>query len=282
MNSYNINGTSFRFLEAKGNNWDASKLKENATKRFIELDTNRDGQVSRQEAIASGGLFGRDNFVIANQSGSPTDAWGAVAGKNEYMSLREFTALGLYIDGTKSSNNPNNAMDGTITAQESADVMNELAKTTLNPYVAPKLYNNIDLNAQNFGLNNVITREQEQVDSVTGEELLSNSMKTQNNDLLRQADETLKQTNTLIQGVPQYQQPSVQQQPSQGFNWGSLISTLLPVILSLFQGNSGQNQQQVANPYGVQYPQQQVVNNPYGVQYPQQQVANNPYGVQYQ
>jgi Ca2+-binding EF-hand superfamily protein len=275
-----VNSQSFQFLQAKGNSWDAGKLKKTATERFEALDTNHDGQIDRNEAIASGGLFGKNNFVIDNQSSNATDAWAAVAGKNQRMSLREFTALGLYIDGTKSATNKNNEMDGIITARESVDVMNELSKTKNNPYVAPKLYNTIDLNAQNFGLDKFIARESEQVDSVKGEETLSKIDNIETQRLLEEANTALKKSDELKASPDK-------KKSNNGFDWGSLLSSLipsvLPMIMGLFQGKPSQPEQPpvINNPYAglPQQPASPLINNPY-VGLPQQPASpliNNPY-----
>jgi len=203
-----VNSQSFQLLQAKGNSWDAGKLKKTAAERFEALDTNHDGQIDRKEAIASGGLFGKNNFVIDNQSANATDAWAAASGKNQRMSLREFIALGLYIDGTKSTSNPNNEMDGIITAEESADVMKELSKTQNNPYLAPKLYNTIDFNAQNFGLDKFIPREQEQVDSVNGEETVFMQDKAQTDKVLQQNDMMVRLLQDIIEQLLQQKLPT--------------------------------------------------------------------------
>ena len=275
-----VNSQSFQFLQAKGNSWDAGKLKKTATERFEQLDKNQDGQISRKEATASAGLFGKNNFVIENQSSNATDAWAAVAGKNQSMSLREFTALGLYIDGTKSASNKNNEMDGIITARESADVMNELSKTKNNPYVAPKLYNTIDLNAQNFGLDKFIARESEQVDSVNGEETLS---KTDN----IETQKLLKETNTVLKKSDELKTNPDKKKSNKGFDWGSLLSSLipsvLPMIMGLFQGKPSQPQQPpvMNNPHAglPQQPTSPLMNNPYAglPQHPTSPLMNNPY-----
>ena len=198
MMMFVVNLQSFQLLQPKGgNSWDAGKLKETATKRFEALDTNRNGQIDRNEAAASGGLFGIGNFVIDNQSANSTDAWAAAAGTNQSMSLRELIALGLYIDGTKSASNPNNQMDGIITARESTDVMSELSKTNSNPYLAPKLYNTIDLNAQNFGLDQFVSRELEQVESVNRESVLPKKDNQITESLLRKTRDVLALIPTL-------------------------------------------------------------------------------------
>lgn len=258
-----VNSQSFQLLQAKGNSWDAGKLKKTAAERFEALDTNHDGQIDRKEAIASGGLFGKNNFVIDNQSANATDAWAAASGKNQRMSLREFIALGLYSDGTKSAANPNNEMDGIITAEESADVMKELSKTKNNPYLAPKLYNALDANAELFSLSNFIPREQEQVDSVNGEETVFMQDKAQTDKVLQESDMMVRLLQDIIQQLLQQKPPTTpnlynasgspqpQYQPAPIFNnnlYAGLPQPASPPMNNPYAGGLPQPQQMAMTP----------------------------------
>jgi hypothetical protein len=190
---------SFQFLQAKGNSWDGGKLKATMAERFAQLDKNHDGQISAEEAVASGGLLGQGNFALNSQTPNGAAIWQAIAGKNQTLSLRELTQLALYIDGTKSKTNPTNQMDGIATIQESNDVMADLSEATKNPLAVPKLYNLLDTNAEAFGLSKFIDREQEQVDSVRGEETTFHQDKAKTAELLEQSDMAVALIQTIIQ-----------------------------------------------------------------------------------
>ena len=105
------------------------------------------------------------------------------SGTDDALSLREFTALALYTDGTKTTNKPQNTTDGILTEDETntvkADLNDSITKATTvtksdgtavdvsgESNVTSRLNRVIDDNAIQFGLDAIIppTGERKTID----------------------------------------------------------------------------------------------------------------------
>ena len=243
--------TTFQYMKAKDDkSWDGASIKALSEKRFTELDTNRDGQISYEEAVASGGLFGKGNFSLKNTD-NPIGVFEAISHGGK-LYLREFAQVALYTDGTKSTKNPNNIMDGNVTTEESNDVMADLAEKTKNPYAALLAYNNtIGTNAKNYGLDQFIPEEQEQRDALQEEKTSAWDTKVETAKWLGQTDRTTDQTNRLLWQLLNKRETEQQQQNQGGF--GQIIASVLPALIGgllplLFGGGNSWQGQQQANP----------------------------------
>jgi hypothetical protein len=272
--------TTFQYMKAKDNNsWDGASIKS-TKKQFDLLDKNGDGQIDYEEAVALGGLFGKNNFALT-ATDNPTGVWKAIS-HDEKLSLREFAQVALFTDGTKSTKNPNNVMDGIITAEESNDVMVDLAEKTRNPASARDAallaYNTVVANGETYDLSKFIPKEKEQYDALQEEKTVAWDDKVKTTGLLEkfrrekerldqllpnlspnteQAYQVRRDRDQLDQLLRQLQNNgSVEQKPSDagGFDFGQMLTKLLPALIGgllpvLFGGgNSGQGGQQQANP----------------------------------
>ena len=286
---------NFQYLQAKDDKtWSGGSIVGSTEARINEVDTDHDGQISLQEAKASGGLFGQGNFDLNSNSANMTAIWKHIAGDDGKMSKEELASLFLYADSQGGGK-----MDGVITAEESNNVMADLAKAP----VETDLHGVIWANAQDYNLSKFIadTGEQKRIDAKRLATLQTDKTDTQG--LVNQAQKATEEAN----GVPQQiGQPNI---------LATLIKTCLPMLPMLFNQGNNQQQQQAVLPQAqgvdpallqqllaqqalaqqqqamataAQYPQTQVpsITNPYGMgavsslpQYPTQ--AMNPQYPQY-
>jgi hypothetical protein len=178
MNAISSNPTNqFQYVNTSGKTKAEQGLKEKLSKQFEKLDTNHDGKIDFNEAKQSGGLFGKNLFTVTDAD--QTKAWRATSGIDGALSFREFAALALYIDGTKTQKKPQNTTDGFLTEDETdmikADLNDSITKssTVTRPdgtvvdvsgesNVTSRLNRVIDDNAIQFGLDAIIPPTDEQ------------------------------------------------------------------------------------------------------------------------
>ncbi|MCX5921370.1 MAG: hypothetical protein NTW61_08670 [Candidatus Melainabacteria bacterium] len=215
---------NFQYLQAKDDKtWSGGSIVGSTEARINEVDTDHDGQISLQEAKASGGLFGQGNFDLNSNSANMTAIWKHIAGDDGKMSKEELASLFLYADSQGGGK-----MDGVITAEESNNVMADLAKAP----VETDLHGVIWANAQDYNLSKFIadTGEQKRIDAKRLATLQTDKTDTQG--LVNQAQKATEEAN----GVPQQiGQPNI---------LATLIKTCLSMLPMLF--NQGNNQQQQA------------------------------------
>jgi hypothetical protein len=216
--------TNFQYLQVKDDKtWSGGSIVGSTEARINEVDTDHDGQISLQEAKASGGLFGQGNFDLNSNSANMTAIWKHIAGDDGKMSKEELASLFLYADSQGGGK-----MDGVITAEESNNVMADLAKAP----VETDLHGVIWANAQDYNLSKFIadTGEQKRIDAKRLATLQTDKTNTQG--LVNQAQKATEAAN----GVPQQSaQPNI---------LATLLQTCLPMLPMLF--NQGNNQQQQA------------------------------------
>ena len=216
--------TNFQYLQVKDDKtWSGGSIVGSTEARINEVDTDHDGQISLQEAKASGGLFGQGNFDLNSNSANMTAIWKHIAGDDGKMSKEELASLFLYADSQGGGK-----MDGVITAEESNNVMADLAKAP----VETDLHGVIWANAQDYNLSKFIadTGEQKRIDAKRLATLQTDKTNTQG--LVNQAQKATEEAN----GVPQQSaQPNI---------LATLLQTFLPMLPMLF--NQGNNQQQQA------------------------------------
>ena len=276
---------NFQYLQAKDDKtWSGGSIVGSTEARINEVDTDHDGQISLQEAKASGGLFGQGNFDLNSNSANMTAIWKHIAGDDGKMSKEELASLFLYADSQGGGK-----MDGVITAEESNNVMADLAKAP----VETDLHGVIWANAQDYNWSKFIadTGEQKRIDAKRLATLQTDKTNTQG--LVNQAQKATEEANggaqpnfmsALLQMLPMlFNQGNNQQQQAvlpqaQGVD---------PALLQQLLAQQALAQQQ-AMATAAQYPQTQVpsITNPYGMgavsslpQYPTQ--AMNPQYPQY-
>lgn len=181
MNAISANTNQFQYLNTSGKTRAEQGIKEKTSQKFKEVDTDGNGKIDFTEAKKSGGLFGKNLFTVKDED--HTKAWKAVSGTDDALSLREFTALALYTDGTKTKNKPQNTTDGILTEDETDAVKTDLndsitkATTVTKPdgtivdvsgdsNVTSRLNRVIDDNASQFQLDAIIppTSERKTID----------------------------------------------------------------------------------------------------------------------
>ena len=291
---------NFQYLQAKDDKtWSGGSIVGSTEARINEVDTDHDGQISLQEAKASGGLFGQGNFDLNSNSANMTAIWKHIAGDDGKMSKEELASLFLYADSQGGGK-----MDGVITAEESNNVMADLAKAP----VETDLHGVIWANAQDYNLSKFIadTGEQKRIDAKRLATLQTDKTNTQG--LVNQAQKATEEANggaqpnfmsALLQMLPMlFNQGNNQQQQAvlpqaQGVDPALLQQLLAQQALAqqqLAQQALAQQQQQAM--MATQVPQAQGVDpallqalaqrqQALTAQYPQTQVPSitNPYGM---
>lgn len=181
MNAISANTNQFQYLNTSGKTRAEQGIKEETSKKFNELDKDGNGKIDFNEAKKSEGLFGKNLFTVKEED--HTKAWKAVSGTDDALSLREFTALALYTDGTKTKSKPQNTTDGILTEDETdtvkADLNESITKATTitkadgttvdvsgESNVTSRLNRVIDDNAIQFGLDAIVppTGERKTID----------------------------------------------------------------------------------------------------------------------
>ena len=278
---------NFQYLQAKDDKtWSGGSIVGSTEARINEVDTDHDGQISLQEAKASGGLFGQGNFDLNSNSANMTAIWKHIAGDDGKMSKEELASLFLYADSQGGGK-----MDGVITAEESNNVMADLAKAP----VETDLHGVIWANAQDYNLSKFIadTGEQKRIDAKRLATLQTDKTNTQG--LVNQAQKATEAANggaqpnfmsALLQMLPMlFNQGNNQQQQQAVLPQAQGVD---PALLQQLLAQQALAQQQQAMATAAQYPQTQVpsITNPYGMgavsslpQYPTQ--AMNPQYPQY-
>jgi len=147
------------YLRAKADNpnaWDGKQLAVGVNNRIAQLDVDKDGQVSYDEAMTSpDGLLG--NGQLKPRPGSPESMriWAGISGNDGKMNARELASTILSVDSDS---------DGTVTNKEDIAFGSELVQRAVDRESAARLYDYINEKGKRFGLDNFITETQETKD----------------------------------------------------------------------------------------------------------------------
>lgn len=149
-----------KILKAKADNpnaWDGADFATTATNRATAVDTNKDKNISYQEALNNpDGLLGNGLLKLSGDSPEMRTFWDAISGPDGTVNPQELAAMMLSTDADG---------NGTITAQEADKFMKDtIAKGANNPKGVVNQYNNMQDTAEGFGLNKFLapTAERQQ------------------------------------------------------------------------------------------------------------------------